>query len=322
MDQPYVRNLWRRRTWKAILLTTAIGCLVIALMQPQCDPEEMSRKVISRNIVVCLDVSKSMLAEDIKPNRLQRAKLALKEMVKALKGDRIGLVLFAGDTVVKCPLTMNYSYFLSALDDASISSVSKPGTKIGDAIRRALRDVLGLERKREGRGAEANGAEKSQSSNDILIITDGEDHRSYPEEAAKTAAELGVGIYCVGIGDPAGSLIPVKNEEGQVDYLKYRFGERKGQRVLSALDSTLLLNLVKLAPRGVYLPVETANPDLVSFYREQIAAHGGKEVQMRIVSWGQVYQFFVLLALVLLLAVWLTRERPAGAGALVVKEWA
>ena len=184
-----------RRRWKAALLLAAFGLLVAGLARPAWNLKQTTVTRRGRDVVFVLDVSRSMLAEDLAPNRLERAKLAIADVIDKLQGDRVGLLVFAGTAAVKCPLTLDYGFFRMMLDSISTDSISRGGTMIGDAIRLVLDQMLDKQEKKY---------------KDIVLITDGEDHESFPVEAAKEAAEKGVRLLIVGLGDEnEGKRIPV-----------------------------------------------------------------------------------------------------------------
>jgi len=318
----WIRAAGRRRWMRAGLLAAAIALFAVAATQPRANPEKRRIRTEARDLAVLLDVSRSMLAEDLAPNRLDRAKIELARLADALEGDRIGLVCFAGDAVLTCPLTSNYTYFKDVVRNVTDRTASQGGTKIGDAIRKALSDVLGVDRGepapekgvRPGETVLEEEARRKKAFADILLITDGEDHDSYPDYAAQRAADLGVGIYAVGIGSSEGSPIPILGPEGKEAPLRY-----KGEVVLSRLNGKALIDMVDKAPRGAYLPVGTRNFDLVEFYKNAIASGEGREVYEEQVFWTEVFQPFLLAGLALLVAALLVRERPA-AGALAAEE--
>jgi Ca-activated chloride channel family protein len=315
----WVNTLQRRRWSRALLLAASLLFLTAAAIQPRCNPERTTYKTSARDIAIILDVSRSMLADDLQPSRLERAKLELARLLDSLEGDRVGLITFAGDAVVKCPLTANYSYFKRILRTVTTHSVPQGGTKIGDAIRKALRDLLGVD---EGGEIEEEGVQagetvmeeelrgRPETFADILIITDGEDHESYPEYAARQAARLGVGIYAVGLGSEKGTPIPT-GENATGENAKDKFiRSRDGEVVLSRLDSKTLQTMVNEAPRGQYLPVGTYNFDLVSFFDETLAKEGGRDVFEKQVFWTEIYQPFLFAGLLLYLLYLLVPERP------------
>ena len=311
----WLKALKRRRWRKAILLACAIVFLTSAAVQPRCNPKQQTYKTSSRDIAVLLDVSRSMLATDLQPNRLERAKDELSRLADRLRGDRIGLVVFSGDAVIKCPLTRNYSYFKSTLHNVTTRSASTGGTSIGDAIHKALSDLLGVdtgdhppadENTEVGETVmedEMRGRKETYA--DILLITDGEDHNSYPIHASKRAAQFNVGLYSVGLGDEDGSPIPI-DDGGKTEFLK----NREGEVVISRLDAKTLIEMTNNAPRGAFLPVGTQNFDLSEFYSESIAKDSRREIVEKQVFWTEIYQPFLFAGIFFYLLHLLLQERP------------
>ncbi|MDH3392340.1 MAG: VWA domain-containing protein, partial [Desulfobulbaceae bacterium] len=161
-----------RRRWKTILILASFFLLIIGLARPAWNLQQTTVKRTGRDVVFVIDVSKSMLAEDLAPNRLERAKLAIADVIDTLDGDRVGLVAFAGTAAIKCPLTLDYGFFRMMLENISTDSIARGGTLVGDAIRLVLDQVLDSQEKQ---------------FKDIVLITDGEDHESFPLDAAKEA---------------------------------------------------------------------------------------------------------------------------------------
>jgi Ca-activated chloride channel family protein len=275
-----------RRLTKAALLVAALVCLVLVLMRPQGMPREVTVEKRGRDIVFLLDVSRSMLARDVLPNRLDRAKLAIEEMVGDMDGDRVGLIVFAGNWALKCPLTNDYHFFLTALRSASPNDVGRGGTDIGDAIRVAVNQVLRPEKDRE------DGIPKDQQSvRDIVLITDGEDlEESGPVSAAQIAGEYGVRISTVGIGDPDGARIPTANGE----YLEYG-----GDYVRSHLDEKTLRAIAAATKGGHYVHVGTGAIDLTELYRKYLVAGTERESVLRSLRYRELYQWPLFVAIVL-----------------------
>ena len=166
----------QKQMLKAALLLLAFVSIVLALTEPKWNPQPQQIRRQGRDVAILLDTSKSMLAEDIKPNRLERSKLAIRDLLEVLRGDRIAIVTFAGNATVKCPLTQDYAFVRMALADISPESSSRGGTMIGDAIRKATEEVFD---------------KQSRQYKDLILITDGEDHDSFPVEAAKKAGQGG-----------------------------------------------------------------------------------------------------------------------------------
>ncbi|MBM4074609.1 MAG: VWA domain-containing protein, partial [Planctomycetes bacterium] len=198
MSARILPELSRGRWWcKLILQLTAIVLGLVALAGPRYGSE--FEQVVPRgsDLYVAIDVSKSMLADDVQPSRLGRAKADVASLLNRLDGERVGLIAFAGQAVVKCPLTVDYDSFRRALEELDPDSAPRGGTAIGDAIRKAL-EVF---------------HDASHRDQSILLITDGDDQQSYPLEAADVAAERKVTVFTVGLGDAdQGSRIPQKND--------------------------------------------------------------------------------------------------------------
>lgn len=240
-----------RRAVRVALCGLALGAGIVALMRPQTagGTESVAPGRVSADVMVVLDVSKSMLAEDAAPSRLQRAKADVQELAERLDGHRLGLVAFAGRAVVLCPLTPDADFFRMVLRGAGVGSVARGGTRIGEGIRAALA-AFG-----DGGGSRL-----------ILLITDGEDHESYPLDAAKEAAAAGVRIVAIGFGDEKGSEILVSDPETGVRKV---LTDRGGQVVRSRLDGELLRQLA-LATDGAFVPAGTAALDLSGIVAEHI----------------------------------------------------
>jgi len=221
----YVHNANRRR--KYLLYLIALTGMVLALARPQWGVQEQALEQRGLEIMVALDVSESMLAEDITPNRLRRAKLDIRELMQRLRGDALGLVVFSGASFVQFPLTTDISTAQRFLDDAQPSLISRPGTVIGDAIRTAL----------------AGFSDNPASDRAILLFTDGEDSETNPEAAARQAAEAGVVIYTIGMGSETGATIPNYDNQGRLIGYKQ---DRDGNLVTSRLDASSLQNIAEI----------------------------------------------------------------------------
>ncbi len=285
---------WFVRSLRAALIVVALAGLFGALARPQWNPESREVTRSGRDLAFVVDVSRSMLAEDLAPNRLDRAKLWIKDLVATLEGDRVALVAFAGGTVVKCPLTHDYGFFTMALDELATDSVARGGTNIGDAIRRTMREVF---------------ADDEERFRDIILITDGEDQGSLPIRAAEAAGQSGIRIIAIGIGsDDDGALIPVTDDAGRRENLTHQ-----GETVRTKLDSSTLSRVARASEGGVFLNVSTGTISLDQIYRDLIASADQNESEtVTIMEYEEGFQIVLagVLAL-LLLEGWLNdRRRP------------
>ena len=201
--------------------------LVIALSRPQIGAKLKEHQTKGAEIMIALDVSNSMLAEDYSPNRLERAKLAISRLVDKLRDDRIGLIVFAGNSFVQLPITTDYVSAKMFLRSISTGSVPIQGTAIGDAINTSIRSF----------------SAQSEKSRAIIVITDGENHEDDPVAAAKQAAEMGVRVFTIGVGSPEGKPIPVDGE---------LLRDRDGEIVVTRLDEAVLEEIAK-AGHGLYV---------------------------------------------------------------------
>ena len=288
-----------RRWARALCLTAAAACLIVALMAPHWGRGARTLPLLGRDVIVLLDVSYSMLAEDAEPNRLARAKAAVRSLAQAVQrdgGHRLGLLAFAGRADVLCPLTRDYRLFLKRLEDASVDAVGRRGTSIGEALRKAVRSF----------------GELAPGYTDLVLVSDGEDHGGLPLEAAAMLAGLGLRLHTVGVGDPERSMpIPIADDAAGHAYLVH-----DGQEVQTRMRNGLLIGMADAAD-GVNLTLEDGTDRLARLYAEHIAGQprrelataGDQELSPR-------YHYFLLLAAVLLLVeVALRRsQRDAGPG--------
>lgn len=216
------------KVWvRLVLFSIGFFFFVIGLSRPQIGAKLKEHETKGAEIMIVLDVSNSMLAEDYSPNRLERAKLAISRIVDRLRDDRIGLILFAGDSFVQLPITTDYVSAKMFLNSITTGSVPVQGTAIGDAINTAMRSF----------------SVQSEKSRAIIVITDGENHEDDPVAAAQQAAELGVRVYTIGVGSPEGKPIPMDGE-----LLK----DKDGEIVVTRLDEKVLQD-VAMAGNGVYV---------------------------------------------------------------------
>ncbi len=284
----------QRQVFKAVLLVAAFVSIVIALTEPRWNPKPQQIKRKGRDIVILLDTSRSMLAEDLKPNRLDRSKLAIRDLLESLGGDRIAIVTFAGNATVKCPLTQDYAFVRMALADVSTESTTRGGTMIGDAIRKATKDVFD---------------QQSRQYKDIILITDGEEHEgqeSFPVQAAEKAAEEGVRIIAIGLGDEGqGARIPITGPGGEKTFLKY-----EGEEVWSKLGGEMLREIV-FPTGGMFLAVRPGETfSLDEIYEAYIATAEKRELEsVTMMTYDERFQIFVALGILLIICEALLSER-------------
>ena len=220
-----------RRTLRATLVLAALALLVVALAQPRRGFIETEIKSQGRDVLIAVDTSRSMMATDVAPNRLTRAKLLTQDFVRLLRGDRVGLIAFAGSAFLQAPLTLDYSAVINSLDELDTNVIPKGGTNIAAAIATA---------------EEAFGKAEGQTRA-LIILTDGEELDADGLAAAKRAKELGVRIFAVGIGSSEGSLIPIRTDDGRQDFVR----DKAGKPVQSKLDQSRLSEIAT-ATGGFY----------------------------------------------------------------------
>ncbi len=216
-------KVWVRLT----LFSLGFFFFVIGLSRPQIGAKLKEHEAKGAEIMIALDVSNSMLAEDYSPNRLERAKLAISRLVDKLRDDRIGLIVFAGNSFVQLPITTDYVSAKMFMNSISTESVPVQGTAIGEAINTAMRSF----------------SSQSEKSRAIIVITDGENHEDDPVAAAKQAADMGVRVFTIGVGSPEGKPIPMDGE-----LLK----DKDGNIVVTRLDEKVLQEVAQ-AGNGLYV---------------------------------------------------------------------
>lgn len=250
----------RRRRLKKVCLVLAALFIIITLAQPQWGYHWQRVRRQGIDIVIAVDTSKSMLATDVKPDRLERARMEIRELLGRLQGDRVALVAFAGKSYTICPLTLDYGAVELFLKAVKVGVVPLGGTDIGGAIRDAVTIFEGSERKYKA----------------LVIISDGEDHSGRAEEEAKRAEEIGVKIYSVGMGSAGGELIPVEGGAGGKSFLK----DGEGRLVQTRLKEETLKQIALLTG-GAYVHPAGGRLGLVDLYNETILRMEKKEFQER-----------------------------------------
>lgn len=283
-----------------ILALLAIGLTAVALARPANNPVPKPTQRPGRDLVFIVDVSRSMLAQDLRPSRLERAKLGAKDVLDVLEGDRVGVVAFAGTAVVKCPMTTDYTFARMAIEDLSPDSVSRGGTEVGDAIRTAMSQLY----------TEAGSTDAPPRVRTIVLMTDGEDHESKPVEAAKEAGGKGVRIVTIGLGSEiAGAPVPAAAAEApgrkgaRAGVLEY-----EGRAVETKMNPSVLKAIAEATPGGVFLNVGTGNIELDAVYkrlmRDQSRVEATDQSSLR---YTELFQWAIGAALALLFAEGLVR---------------
>lgn len=266
---------------KAILLILGLCFCLFALMRPQWGFKWQEIKRRGLDIIIALDTSKSMLANDIKPNRLERAKLAIGDWAQNIKGDRIGLIAFAGSAFLQCPLTIDYGGFLLFLEDIDTNAIPMGGTSISSAIKEAMRSYPAGEGKYKV----------------LIIITDGEDHEGDPLRLAEEAKKEGIIICCIGIGTKEGELVFVEQEPGRKEFLK----DNEGNAVKSRLNEEVLQKIA-IATGGTYIRSTNTDFGLDLLYKEKLSKMEKREFEGKMNKlYDERFQIFLAIGLCLIL---------------------
>lgn len=285
-DPDFFSNLMPLRStarshFKFIILILAVTSLIIAIARPQFGSrlEEVKREGIE--MIIALDVSRSMLAEDIKPNRLVRAKQAITTLVNRMQSDKIGMIVFAGDAYTQLPITTDYISAKLFLENISPSIVSKQGTAIGSAIELGMKSFT----------------QDVEADKVIVIISDGENHEGDAVKAAEQATEKGIRVYTIGMGSREGTPIPVIGPGGRRQgFLK----DRSGQIVMSKMDPQML-NQIANAGNGEFYRATTSNVGLNKLYN-QLDKLQKSEIETKTYSeYEDQFAYFVAFAFILLL---------------------
>jgi Ca-activated chloride channel family protein len=266
----------------------AVVCLILALARPRWGFDWEDVKLRGLDIVVAIDTSKSMTAEDIAPNRLARAKLAALDLTRLAKADRLGLVAFAGGAFLQCPLTIDDAAFRQSVESLDVNTIPQGGTALADAIETSMT------------------AFKEGDNHKILVLmTDGEDHDSGALKAAERAAKEGLHIYTIGIGTPEGEVLRVKDAQGKTDYVR----DEQGKVVKSRLNEELLRQIAGATEGGFYLPLRGAKT-IETLYQDGLARLPKSQHQeKRIKQYHERYHWPLAAAILLLLFEMVLPER-------------
>ena len=262
------------------LLTMSVLLLLAAFARPQIGFSWRELKREGVDIIFAIDVSRSMLADDIMPNRLERVKIAIEAIISKLAGNRLGIVAFAGEAFLQCPLTLDYDGFRSVLLDLDIDSIPTGGTSIGNAI---LESIESFEK----------GIAEYQV---IILISDGEDHENSAMDAARRAREANIKIFCVGVGSPSGSYLPVTDKDGRKEFIK----DSSGRNVLSRLNEDLLKQMAFIT-EGSYIRSSSVNFGLDALYEQNISKMEKRQIKGEMTKqYNECFQIPIFFAITLL----------------------
>jgi len=264
---------------KLILWNIAMIILTIAMANPQIGTKLVKAKQKGIDMMICLDVSNSVLAEDVKPNRLENAKLAIRKLVEQLQGDRIGIIVFAGKAYIQLPITSDYAAAEMFINNINTRLIPTQGTALAQAISMAKASL-----------------QSETRSKAIILITDGEDHEGDVLTEAEKAAAEGIRIYTIGIGTPEGSPIPIVNEKGEITGYKK---DAQGNTIITRLDE-ITLQKVASTGQGIYIRAQNTNQALRKIF-EEINKLEKTEFDTQLFSeYESWYPYFLWIAFVLL----------------------
>ena len=274
----------KSKVWvRLVLFSIGFFFFVIGLSRPQIGARLKEQEIKGAEIIIAIEVSNSMLAEDYSPNRLERAKLAVSRLVDKLRDDRIGLVIFAGTSFVQLPVTTDYvsaKMFLNSIDTGSIPI---QGTALGDAITTCIRSF----------------SAQSDKSRAIILITDGENHEDDPVSAAKQAAEMGIKVFTIGVGSPEGKPIPMNGE-----LLK----DKDGEIVVSRLDEAVLQEIAAEG-NGAYVRAGNSEFGLNPIIDDLRKLEDEKYSSVVFEAYDEQFMYFLAIALVFFVLEMLVGDR-------------
>lgn len=274
--------------WKRFLFTLALAFVLVGMANPQVGTKYEEVKREGFELMICLDVSNSMLAEDLTPNRLERAKQAISRLIDRLKNDKIGIIVFAGDAYIQLPMTVDHSAAKLFLRSIDTDIVPTQGTAIGKAIELATGSF----------------SANTKANRSIIVITDGENHEDDALEIATAAAEQGIKIHTVGIGSTDGTPIPMYQRGQMLGYRK----DRDGNTVVTKLNETMLQQIAA-AGDGTYVRANNSRTGLSALMDELEGMQREEFGSKMFTSYEDRFQYFIALALILLVVELLVPSR-------------
>ena len=271
----------RREYVKIAFLSLSILLIFGALARPQMGFQWKEVKRKGLDIIFAIDTSRSMLAQDMSPSRLERTKMAVGHMLKQLTGDRIGLIVFSGEAFLQCPITLDYEGFRVSLSDIDTDYISRGGTSISEAIMEAVRSYEPGQRKYKV----------------LILVSDGEDLEGDALKAAHIAKEENIKIFCIGVGSKGGSLLLISDANGN----KTRIEDRNGQKVISRLNEKLLKE-VAFITGGAYIHSSGTDFGLMTIYKDKISIMDKRDIGGKMhKQYNEKFQIPLLLAIFLLI---------------------
>ncbi|MGB0916871.1 MAG: vWA domain-containing protein [Flavobacteriales bacterium] len=266
--------------WKRFFFLLGITFLLVGMANPQIGTKYEEVKREGFELMICLDVSNSMLAEDLTPNRLERAKQAISRLVDRLKNDKIGVIVFAGDAYIQLPMTVDHSAAKLFLRSIDTDIIPTQGTAIGKAIELASKSF----------------SANSKANKSIIVITDGENHEDDALEQAAAAVETGITVHTIGIGSVDGTPIPIYKRGQMLGYRK----DREGNTVVTKLNETMLQQIAA-SGEGTYVRANNSRTGLNALMDELEGMEREEYDSKMFTSYEDRFQYFIAVALVLLL---------------------
>lgn len=275
-----------RNTIKALLFMIGVAFLAITLLHPQWDKKEETISQEGRDLFIALDVSKSMLAKDCAPNRLECAKAKIKDLVKKLSSERVGLVLFSGSAFIQCPLTSDYGAFFMFLDQVDVETISSGSTAFDAAILKVI---------------EAFSSSLDRKNKLVVLFTDGEDFSSNLQQVKQQVQKQKLHIFTFGVGTPEGAPIPLVDENGRQ---KGHQLDKKGSVVISRLNEGILYNLAQDSG-GTYIRMTQDDSDIKSLIRNVQTFEKEKIEDKKVARVEEQYPYFLLVSFICFALEWL-----------------
>jgi Ca-activated chloride channel family protein len=278
-----------RPVFKFVIWIIAISSLIIAIANPQLGSKIEKAKRKGIDLMIALDVSNSMLAQDIKPNRLMASKQAISKLIDKLKGDRIGIIVFAGHAYTQLPITTDYAAAKMFLNTVSPDMLPVQGTAIGEAVKLATKSFG-----------------ESQHNKAIVILTDGENHEGDALKNVEAAAEQGIKVYTIGVGLPEGAPIPVFKNGNLIGYKK----DREGSIITTKLN-IIMLEQIAAKGKGKYIGANNTQVGVNKVYEELDKLEDSEFEAKTFTDYEDRYQYFLVLTLILLLIEFIIVDRKS-----------